>query len=408
MVNKYLLAIILLIASSFFWSGNFFAGKIAYNTDLSPFKLSFFRWTLAFIILLPFTYNEIKKNLKYYKENLLLISLIAFLGVTIFNSFTYISLQTTLVINSALMNSVTPVLIIGFSWLIFKTKTSLLQFIGIFLSVIGAFCIILKGNLNNLYSFQFTSGDIWMFIAALSWCVYSVLLRKIDKNLSQLATLEVLIFFGLIFLLPLYLIESSNSTFIPDNSTDYLIIIYVAIFASIVSFFSWNMGVSIIGANRAGLFLHLIPVFSSIWAISFLGEQFVPLELTEQESSRFSNLMSELVLANNKVNETQQVNYNSVESLDAKIELPENAVTLIHDRVIFGEVLVKKGTTLLSQAVVHETNSAFNGTRAQLSFYAECGALSNQIKAYISSNQKLVENPLDQGQKAFYWKKWKF
>ena len=126
------------------------------------------------------------------------------------------------------MNSVTPVLIIGFSWLIFKTKTSLLQFIGIFLSVIGAFCIILKGNLNNLYSFQFTSGDIWMFIAALSWCVYSVLLRKIDKNLSQLATLEVLIFIGLIFLIPLYLIESSNSTFIPDNSTDYLIIIYVA------------------------------------------------------------------------------------------------------------------------------------------------------------------------------------
>ena len=84
----------------------------------------------------------------------------------------------------------------------------------------------------------------------------------------------MLIFIGLIFLIPLYLIESSNSNFIPDNSTDYLIIIYVAIFASIVSFFSWNMGVSIIGANRAGLFLHLIPIFSSIWAISFLGEQF--------------------------------------------------------------------------------------------------------------------------------------
>ena len=273
MVNKYLLAIILLIASSFFWSGNFFAGKIAYNLELSPFKLSFFRWTLAFIILLPFTYREIKKNFKYYKENLLLISLIAFLGVTIFNSFTYISLQTTLVINSALMNSVTPVLIIGFSWLIFKTKTTLFQFIGIFLSVSGAFCIILKGNLNNLYSFQFTSGDIWMFIAALSWCMYSVLLNKIDKNLSKLATLEVLIFIGLIFLIPLYLIESSNSTFIPNNS-DFLIIIYVAIFASIISFFSWNMGVSIIGANRAGLFLHLIPVFSSIWAINFLGEKF--------------------------------------------------------------------------------------------------------------------------------------
>jgi drug/metabolite transporter (DMT)-like permease len=99
-VNKYLLAIILLIASSFFWSGNFFAGKIAYNTDLSPFKLSFFRWTLAFIILLPFTYSEIRKNLKYYKENLLLISLIAFLGVTIFNSFSSASFANDLLAKS--------------------------------------------------------------------------------------------------------------------------------------------------------------------------------------------------------------------------------------------------------------------------------------------------------------------
>ena len=137
-----------------------------------------------------------------------------------------------------------------------------------------------------------------MFIAALSWCMYSVLLRKIDKNLSQLATLEVLIFIGLIFLIPLYLIESSNSTFIPDKSTDYLIIIYVAIFASIVSFFSWNMGVSIIGANRAGLFLHLIPVFSSIWAISFLGEQFAFFHLIGTIFILFGIILSNLKIKN--------------------------------------------------------------------------------------------------------------
>ena len=152
MSRNLVLAIVLLIASSFFWSGNFFSGKIAFLSDLSPFKLSFFGWILALLILLPFTYAQIIKDLEYYKKNILLMTVISILGVTIFNSFTYISLQTTLVINSALMNSVTPVLIIGFSWLIFKTKTSLLQFIGIFLSVIGAFCIILKGNLNNLYS----------------------------------------------------------------------------------------------------------------------------------------------------------------------------------------------------------------------------------------------------------------
>tara|TARA_Y100000590_G_C15413080_1_gene898342 strand:- start:92 stop:847 length:756 start_codon:yes stop_codon:yes gene_type:complete len=226
------------------------------------------------MILLPFTYSKIVKDFEYYKKNLLLMTVISILGVTIFNSFTYISLRTTMVINSTLMASVAPVMIIGFSWLIFKTKTTTLQFAGIILSLIGAFSIILKGNLINLYYLYFTSGDLWMLAAVISWCLYSVLLRKIDSKTSQLANLEVMIIIGVIFIFPFYILESINSTYLPSNGLDLAIISYVAIFASIVAFFSWNKGVSIIGPNRASLFLHLIPVFSSIWAISFLNEKF--------------------------------------------------------------------------------------------------------------------------------------
>ena len=150
MSKKLFLAIILLVASSFFWSGNFFAGKVAHLTELSPFKLSFFRWLLALLILLPFTYTQIIKDFDYYRKNLLLMILISILGVTIFNSFTYISLKTTMVINSTLMASVAPVLMIGFSWLIFRTKTTILQFAGIFLSLLGAFSIILKLSLIHI------------------------------------------------------------------------------------------------------------------------------------------------------------------------------------------------------------------------------------------------------------------
>ncbi len=274
MKKNLFLAVILLISSSFFWSGNFFAGKVAHLSDLTPFKLSFFRWLFALIILLPFTYSKILKEIDYYKKNLLLMTIIAILGVTIFNSFTYISLKTTLVINSTLMASVAPVMIIGFSWLVFRTTTTNFQFAGIVLSLLGAFTIILKGNIDNLFNLYFTSGDLWMFAAVVSWCLYSVLLKKIDTSISQLATLEVLIIIGLLFIIPFYVIESINSSFIPSNNIDFLIISYVAIFASIVAFFSWNKGVSIIGPNRASLFLHLIPIFSSIWAISFLNEKF--------------------------------------------------------------------------------------------------------------------------------------
>ncbi len=274
MSKNLFLAIILLIASSFFWSGNFFAGKISNLIELTPFKLSFFRWLLALLILLPFTYSQIIKDFNYYKKNFLLMTIIAILGVTIFNSFTYISLETTMVINSTLMASVAPVMMIGFSWLIFRTKTTRFQIAGIILSLFGAFSIILKGNLNNLYNLYFTSGDLWMLAAVIAWCLYSVLLRKIDNKTSQLANLEVMIIIGIIFIFPFYILESSFSTYLPSTGLDLAIICYVAVFASIVAFFSWNKGVSIIGPNRASLFLHLIPVFSSIWAISFLNEKF--------------------------------------------------------------------------------------------------------------------------------------
>ncbi|MFL2510650.1 MAG: DMT family transporter [Alphaproteobacteria bacterium] len=274
MSKNFFLAIFLLTSASFFWSGNFFAGKIAYLSDLTPFKLGFFRWLLAMLILLPFTYSEIIRNYNYYKKNILLMTFLGFLAVTVFNSLTYISLQTTLIINSTLMASIAPVLMIGFSWLIFKTKTTILQFAGIFLSLLGAFSIILKGNINNLFNLYFTSGDVWMFTAVVSWCLYSVLLKKIDNSISQLASLQVMVILGLVFIFPLYIIENYNTSFLPTQKIDFIIIIYVAIFASIIAFFSWNKGVSIIGPNRSSLFLHLIPVFSSIWAVSFLNEKF--------------------------------------------------------------------------------------------------------------------------------------
>ena len=274
MSKNFFLAVFLLTSASFFWSGNFFAGKIAYLSDLTPFKLGFFRWLLAMLILLPFTYSEIFRNYNYYKKNILLMTFLGFLAVTVFNSLTYISLQTTLIINSTLMASIAPVLMIGFSWLIFKTKTTTLQFAGIFLSLLGAFSIILKGNINNLFNLNFTSGDVWMFTAVVSWCLYSVLLKKIDNSISQLASLQVMVILGLLFIFQLYIVENYNTSFLPTQKIDFVIIIYVAIFASIIAFFSWNKGVSIIGPNRSSLFLHLIPVFSSIWAISFLNEKF--------------------------------------------------------------------------------------------------------------------------------------
>ena len=107
-------AFILLVASSLFWSGNFFTGKVASLYNLTPFKLSFLRWSLAFLLLLPFTYRKIIEDFEKYKKNFIFLIITSILGVTIFNSFTYLSLETSMVINSSIMASITPLLIIFF------------------------------------------------------------------------------------------------------------------------------------------------------------------------------------------------------------------------------------------------------------------------------------------------------
>ena len=274
MQNKLLFAFLLLIFSSLFWSGNFLTAKLAYNYNLSPLKLSFFRWLLAFVIIFPFTYNDIFSNYSLFKKNLTKIIILSILGVTIFNSFTYIALTSTIVINASIMGSIAPLLIIFFSWLILNTKSSYSQFFGILLSILGVIFIIIKGKFINLIDLNFTPGDIWMLIAVISWGLYSVLLKKLDKSLPQIATLTVMIFFGSIFIFPFYFLESLSYGFFPNKLSDLLMISYVAIFAGIFAFLFWNKGVSLIGANRAGVFLHLIPIFSSVWAILFLNESF--------------------------------------------------------------------------------------------------------------------------------------
>ena len=274
MQNKIFFAFILLGLSSLFWSGNFLTAKLAFNYSLSPLKLSFFRWLLAFIIIVPFTFRDVFNHRELIKKDIYKIIILSILGVTIFNSFTYIALQSTLVINASLMASIAPLLIIFFSWLIINAKTSFFQFFGIILSIIGVICIILKGEFNNLLFLDFIPGDMWMFVAVFCWGLYSVILKKLNPKLPLIPTLTVMILFGLIFIFPFYFIESFTYGFFPNKFSDLLMIFYVAVFAGIFSFIFWNKGVSIIGANRAGIFLHLIPLFSSIWAIFILDEKF--------------------------------------------------------------------------------------------------------------------------------------
>ena len=267
-------AYLMLVCATLFWAGNFTIAKFAYLQNIPPNTLSFLRWCLVWIILFPFTYQEIFK-LKYkIKENLSLFFILGFTSVCIFTSFTYNALNYTQVINASLFNTAIPVTIILVCFLLKIEKTNIFQISGLVISVLGILAIITKLDLNILLTLNFNKGDLFMVGAIIAWGIYSAFLRKRTFKVSLLALVHIICTFGLIFLLPLFILDMTQGKIIEMSSNFFYILAYVAIFPSIGSYYCWAGAVSIIGANRAGIFLSLIPLFSTLMAIFFYNEQF--------------------------------------------------------------------------------------------------------------------------------------
>jgi len=266
-------AYLMLILCAFFWSGNFIVGKFATLYEVPPLTLNFFRWLIVWIILIPFTFRDILKNIKIIKKNFYPILLMSITSISVFNSVVYYSLNFTQVLNGALMISIIPVLIVFISF-IFKTeKINFSQIFGLLLSITGVLTIITRLDFAKLINLDLNKGDLWLLVAMLSWAIYSTMLITHKTGLKYLSFMTAIVSIGLIFLFPQFLFELSNHQVIKFNIPFILITSYVVFFAGLGSYILWNKAVVIVGPNKAGIFLHLMPVFSSFMAIFLLNEK---------------------------------------------------------------------------------------------------------------------------------------
>ena len=238
----------MLVCATLFWAGNFTLGKFAYLENIPPNSLAFLRWCLVWIILLPFTYKEILKLKNQIKRNLSLLLILGSTSVCIFTSLTYNALNYTQVINASLFNTAIPVTIILVCFLLKIEKTNIFQISGLLISVLGILAIITRLDLNILLTLNFNSGDLFMIGAIIAWGIYSAYLRKRTFEVSLLALVQIICTFGLIFLLPLFILDITQGKVIELSENLFYILIYVAIFPSIGSYYCWAGAVSIIGA----------------------------------------------------------------------------------------------------------------------------------------------------------------
>lgn len=263
---------LLLTLSTVLWSGNFILSRALYN-DIPPAAFVFWRWVIAVVVLAPIALPRLRQGWPILRANLKLICICGFLGVTLFNFLIYSAMHTTTAINGALVNSVVPVFIIMFARIFYGEKVSLRQHIGIALSLVGVMTIILQGDLGRLRTLAFNRGDLLVLVAAIGWALYSIALRRYPQGLNPFLFLFAIGICGLIFLIPFYAYEIAAGSLMVVNTSTFITLAYVGIFASVVAFMFWNSGLRAVGPHLGGQFVHLMPVFSTILAVIFLGER---------------------------------------------------------------------------------------------------------------------------------------
>jgi drug/metabolite transporter (DMT)-like permease len=262
---------LLLALASLFWAGNTVVGRAAVDL-VAPATLTFVRWAIAFLVLLPFAWRHAVRDWPAIRRHAVTIALLALIGSAGYNIVAYLALHYTTAINSLLLQSITPLFVALWSFALFRERLTPLQSVGIATSMIGAAVIVCRGDIGVLAHFAFNIGDIMIVVALVFYALYTAVVR-VRPAMHPLSFLAATIAASALWMVVPTGIELAFG-FVPVITPATLAaFVYVGIFPSVLAYFCLNRGIELIGANRAAPFIHLMPVFGSILAILFLGER---------------------------------------------------------------------------------------------------------------------------------------
>jgi drug/metabolite transporter (DMT)-like permease len=264
------LAYLLLAVAPLCWAGNVVLARGVIHL-IPPVGFAFWRWTLAFFLLLPFAWKKAAEDWPVVRRHWKIMAFLGLTGITGFNTLLYTGVHTTTAINGALIQTAMPALVILISLAAFRERVKRLQVSGVILCMAGAALVVLRGNLSALGQMTFVRGDVVIAVAVVLYALYSAFLKK-RPPIHPLSFLLCSFGVGVLGLIPLYLTELAVRGGFALGGEVMLSILYVATFPSIVAYFCWNRGIDLIGPSRGGLFITLIPVFASAMAFVWLDE----------------------------------------------------------------------------------------------------------------------------------------
>jgi drug/metabolite transporter (DMT)-like permease len=263
---------ILMLLPGLFWAGNAILAR-SLAGDVPPIGLAFWRWTVGAALIFPFARPHLSRDFSVLARNWPIMLVLSTLGIAIFNTFLYIGAQSTTALNIVMLQSALPVVIVVMTFLLFRDRLTARQAAGIAVSLAGTLTLIAHGDLAVLAHLDVNRGDLWMLAAVVSYAAYTALLR-LRPPVHAFSFLFATFVLGASILLPFYLAETWSGYPLPLTTKTLLGIGYVAVFASTISTLAFNRTVELLGANTAGLIIHLVPVFGTVLAVLLLGETF--------------------------------------------------------------------------------------------------------------------------------------
>lgn len=263
---------VLLTLTMLCWAGNtVFARGVA--GEVPPMHLSFWRWTTALLVLLPFGWRAMWAQRDIYRAHPWRLLFVSITGITAFNTLIYHAVQYTTAIHATLLTATIPAVGVVMSYLVYRDTVSLRTALGMVAAFVGVVVIIGHGDIAVLLGLAFNRGDLIAIGAVLAWAAYSVGLKGMPKTLDSLGFLLATMIIGLVFITPLYLREVLAGDIMVVSWGNVAGIIYLGVFASVLGFVFFTKGLAMVGPNVANQFNYLSPVFSGTLAILLLGEQ---------------------------------------------------------------------------------------------------------------------------------------
>ncbi|MEJ2125684.1 MAG: DMT family transporter [Alphaproteobacteria bacterium] len=263
-------AYLLLTLTTLFWAGNAVVGR-GISGEIPPIALAWLRWTLATLIILPFAWPHLRRDIPLILAHWKTLLGLGVLGPGAFNTLYYIGLSKTSALNGLIINSVVPLLVPVATYAVYRTRLSALQAAGVVLSLTGVVIILTKGDIIQLAALNLNEGALWVLAAVVCWSVYTTVLRERPTiHWKSFATLTFAV--AAVANFPLFLAEHWFSRQMTLTTESLLAILYVSTLPSVAAYIFYTRGVHLIGSNRAGVFLHLVPLFGAVLAIVFLGE----------------------------------------------------------------------------------------------------------------------------------------